>query len=100
MIIRVEREGGIAGIPISNEMDSKDVPSDLLRAAKKIADGKKSSSPLKSLPKGAADHYTYKISVQDGGNRSVIECNQFNIGDDLRSLVKYVEKNSKQKKTN
>lgn len=98
MKITVERSGGLAGIPISNELDSIVLPSAMLRTAKKIMEEKKAHSfPMKSSPKGAADHYTYKISIQDGVNLTVIECNQHNIEDDLRSLVKYIEKNSNRK---
>lgn len=98
MRIRVERSGGLTGIPISNEMDAKDLPSGLIHTAKKIIEDKKVSSfSMKSSPRGAADHFTYKISVQDGMNLRIIECNQYNIEDDLKSLVKYIERNSKQK---
>jgi len=94
--ITVERSGGLAGIRISKEMDAKDLPSALIRTAKKIAEDKKVSSiSMKSPPRGAADHFTYKISIQDGTNLRVVECNQYNIDDDLKSLVKYIEKNSK-----
>ena len=41
MRIRVERSGGFAGIPISNEMDAKDLPSEQLRTAKKIIEDKR-----------------------------------------------------------
>jgi hypothetical protein len=95
MRIRVERGGGLAGIPISNEIDANDLPSALLDTARKIMQDKKAYSlHLKSPPRGSADLYTYKISIQDGRNQSVIECNQYNIEDDLKSLVKYIEKNS------
>jgi hypothetical protein len=93
--IRVERSGGIAGITISNEMDSKDLPSTLRHTVNKIVQNKNISSlSVKSSPRGAADHYNYKISVQDGTNQSVIECNQYTSQDDLKSLIKYVERNS------
>jgi hypothetical protein len=97
MRIRVERTGGLAGIPISNEIDASGLPSGLLQTARKIMQDKKPFS-LKSGSKGAADHYVYKISVQDGDKQSVIECNQFTIRDDLKSLVRYVEQNSKRRK--
>jgi hypothetical protein len=96
--IKVERSGGFTGISVTSEMDGKDLPSELMTTAKKIMARQKSSSTMKSTPKGAADHYTYKISIINGGSRSVIECNQYNIQDDLKSLVKYVEKNSKKDK--
>ena len=93
MIIKVERSGGFAGIPVSNEIDANNLPSALVTKLKKIMENTNSSTlPIKDTPRGAADHYTYKISIQDGVNLKVIECNQFNIEDDLKSLVKFVEK--------
>lgn len=92
MIIKVERSGGFAGIPVSNEIDANNLPSALVTKLKKIMENTNSSTlPIKDTPRGAADHYTYKISIQDGVNVKVIECNQFNIEDDLKSLVKYIE---------
>lgn len=98
MRITVERSGGFAGIPICNEIDGKDLPSALARTAKKIIEDKKSPSlSMKSSPKGAADYFTYKILIQDGRNQRVIECNQYNIEDDLKSLVKFIEKNTRKR---
>jgi len=97
MRITVERGGGLAGIQFSNDIDASDLPSALLRTAKKIMHERK-ASPLKVSPRGSADHYIYKISIQDGTKTSVIECNQYNIEADLKSLVKYIEKNSKNRK--
>jgi hypothetical protein len=97
--IRVERSGGMAGITISNEIDTKDLPSTLISTAKKIIEDEEVSNlSMKSSPRGAADHYIYKISIEDGADRKIIECNQYNIQDDLKSLVKYIERNSKVKK--
>lgn len=99
MLIKVERTGGLAGIPVSNKMDAKDLPSTLMTAAKKMmVEENLSSLPIKSTPKGAADYYSYKISLQDGANRKIIECNEYNIQDDLKLLVKYIERNSKKPK--
>jgi hypothetical protein len=95
VLIKVERSGGLAGIPISNVMDVNELPSKLMSIAKKIMMDKKSFSIPKSYPKGAADHYTYKISILDGANRRVVECTQYDTTDDLKSLIKYIEKNSK-----
>ena len=93
MRIIVERSGGLAGIPLYNEIDEKDLPSTLKGTAKKFIERKEPASlPMKSSPRGAADHYSYKISILDGTIKRVIECNQFELQDDLRSLVKYVEK--------
>jgi len=82
---------------VSNEMDSVDLPSALKDTVKKILEDKNVSSPsMKSTPRGSADHFTYKISIQDGVNQCVIESNQYDIRDDLKLLVKYIENNSKQ----
>lgn len=98
MKIKVERSGGFAGIPICNEIDAKDLPSGLARTAKKIMEDKSVPSlSIKSSPRGAADHYTYKILIQDGRSQRVIECNQYNIENDLKSLVNYIERNSKRR---
>jgi emfourin len=94
--IKVERSGGLAAIPISNEIDTKDLPSVLAATAKNIMRNQKSFSlPKKSVPMGSADHYMYRISFQDGVKQRVVERNQYNIEDELKSLIKYIEKNSK-----
>jgi len=99
VIIKVERNGGLAGIRTSTEIDAKDLPSSLITKVRKIMGNAESSSlPLKATPMGAADHYIYKISIQDGIPQRVIECNQYNIQDDLKSLIRYIEKNSKKGK--
>jgi len=94
--IKVERSGGFAAISISNEMDTKDLPSVLAATANNIMRIQKSSSlPKRSAPIGSADHYIYRISFQDGVKRRVVECNQYTIQDDMKSLIEYIEKNSK-----
>lgn len=96
MKIKVERSGGFAAISISNEMDTKDLPSVLAATANNIMRIQKSSSlPKRSAPMGSADHYIYRISFQDGVKRRVVECNQYTIQDDMKSLIEYIEKNSK-----
>jgi hypothetical protein len=95
MIVTIERHGGLAGMQTYAEMDSRDLPTMLVTRAKKIIeDENRSKLPLKVTAKGSADHYNYKISIQDGTNKIVLEYSEHNIPDDLKSLVKYVEKNS------
>ena len=53
--------------------------------------------PLKATQKGAADHDNYKISIQDGEFNKELLCDQYNIQDDLKLLVRYIEKSSKSK---
>lgn len=98
MIIKVERSGGLTGIPFLNEIDAKDLPSNLVNVAKKImADQKSYTLSMKTTSKGS-DYYSYKISIQEGGNQSIIECNDLNIQGDLKLLIRYIERNSKMAK--
>jgi hypothetical protein len=91
--IKIERSGGITGIPISSEFDAKDLPITLLSKLKKIMQNSESGSLApKKAPFGAADHYTYKISIKEGNKVSVMTFDQYNMIDELKSLVKYAEK--------
>ena len=58
---------------------------------------KANSLPLKSKPKGAADYYTYKISIVNGKKKRTMVCDQYAVQDDLMSLVKQLETFSKNK---
>lgn len=99
MIIKIERSGGLTGIPMTNEVDVEDLPSALVATLKKMMIKDRSiSSPLKSKPSAARDYFTYKILIQDGLNKKVIECNEFNIHEDLKSIVRHVERISKKEK--
>jgi hypothetical protein len=96
LIIRVERSGGLTGLTILKEMDSKYMPSDLINIAQKIINDKGSNTvPVKKSSSGAADYYSYVISVQDGDDRKIIRCNEYDIRSELKSLVKYIERHSK-----
>lgn len=96
MIIRVERSGGLIGTIIRHEIDSKDLPSALKLKLNRLMNNASSvRSGAESTPKGAADHFNYKISVQKGPYQKVIDCNQYNIQEDLKSLIRYIEKKSK-----
>ena len=98
MIIKVERSGGLVGLHTSTEIDAKDLPPQLVTKARKIMKAKVSLLPLKTKPIGSADHYSFKISIHDGKRRKVFECTQYDIDDDLKSLVNYIEKNIKNDK--
>jgi hypothetical protein len=99
MIIKVERSGGLTGIPMTNAVDAKDLPSALVTKIRKMMSNSRSPSlPLKSTPKGAADHFTYKILIQDGLNQRIIECNEYNIQNDIKSLIRHIERISKKVK--
>lgn len=99
MRIRIERSGGFAGIPFTKEIDEEDLPPSIISTTRKIIQNRNCVSfPMKSSARGAADHNVYKISIDDEGNETVINCDQYNIGDDLKSLIMYIEGNLDQRK--
>lgn len=99
MIIKIERSGGLTGVKITNEVDVKRLPSSLAtRLRKMILNDRYTTTPLKSTPESARDYFTYKILIQDDMNKKVIECNEYDIHADLKSIVDFVEKVSKKKR--
>ena len=98
MKIKIERSGGFAGIPSSFELDSDDLPPTLQNVARGYLYEK--NAPMmssSSLPKGAADHLNYKITIKDGSKEIVIDCNQYGKDDNLKSLIACIERNSKKR---
>ncbi|HKQ21988.1 MAG TPA: protealysin inhibitor emfourin [Nitrososphaeraceae archaeon] len=99
MLIKVEKSGGILGSSRTIEIDGKDLPPTLIRVANKIMADQKPSYLLKRTTlAGAADHFFYRISIVDGENNKVVECNELNARQDLKKLIKFLEKNSKKEK--
>lgn len=96
MKIKVERSGGFAGISSSNEMDTNKLPRSLEDKVKELL-GKKQLPFAKALtrPKGAADYLNYKITIRNGKEDHVIECNDLEMDSSMKSLVSYIQKNSK-----
>lgn len=99
MKIKVERTGGFTGIPVSKEVDITDLPTKVISIARKLLSNQEVSGLQHTrIPKGSADHFNYRISIDDGQNRKVVECTEYDIKDDLKSLITYVEKNAIRKK--
>ena len=40
------------------------------------------------------DHLSYKITISDGKEDHVIECNEYEMNSRVKSLVRYIQKNS------
>jgi len=96
MKIKVERSGGLAGITTCSEIDANGLPSELKDTARKFTSySSVSRIPLRSAPRGSADYYCYKITLTDGKKQQVLECNQYNLPDNLKSLISYIEEHSK-----
>lgn len=94
MKIKIEQSGGFTGIPKSVEIDTNNLPSDIANAVRTIVNKKRSNTTNISAPRGAADYLNYKITIEDGKKNKVIEYNQFNADEELRSLISFVKKNS------
>lgn len=99
MKIKIERSGGFGGIVTTHEMDADDLPQDLKSTVEGLIENKNTFPPTFNVtPKGAADQYEYKVTIQDGADHREIKCNEYSIRDNLRSLIKYLERNSKKEK--
>ena len=94
--IKIERSGGFAGISSTHEMDADKLPPMLDETVRKLLDENK-TSVTKGLkrPRRAADYLDYKITLQDGKNDHVIKCNELEMDSSLKSLISYIQKNSK-----
>ncbi len=98
MKIKIERSGGFGGITSSSEMNADKLSPLLEGTVKKLLDHKGSGVLKGTRPKGAADYLNYKITLEDGDRNSVIVCNQFDMDDDLSSLIRYVENRSRKER--
>lgn len=98
MKIKIERSGGFAGIPSSNEIDSDKLPSSLEGTVRELLNPTK--FPItKDLKRhrSAADYFNYKIIIKNRNKEHVIDCSELDMDPNIKSLISYVQKNSKKK---
>lgn len=94
----VKRSGGFAGISTTSKIDTKDLPPKILNIVNEIMTNPRSPTLLNRVTqKGAADHYQYVIEVKNGTSTKTIKCNQYNVQDDLKSLIEYIEQFNRKK---
>jgi hypothetical protein len=97
--IRIKRSGGFAGISTSSKIDSNDLPPKMLNTIGELMTNSKSAKLLNTVSqKGVADDYQYLIEIKNGVRTKTIKCSQFNVGNDLRSVIKYIEQFNREKK--
>jgi hypothetical protein len=96
--IKIERSGGFGGITSSSELNADKLSPVLDGTVRKLLDNKGAGMLKSTMPKGAADYMNYKITLEEGPRNSVIECNQFDMDDDLKSLIRYVESKSRKER--
>src|SRR5919202_5622820 len=116
MKIRLERSGGFAGITSSTSVDTKALdPNDANELQNLIqksnlfersvnsgqqsksqqSDSRQPSPDIKTkmkMKKGAADYFTYKITIQNGNKEQSMECNDVDMQSDVKGLVDFVTK--------
>jgi len=77
-------------------MDANKVPPSLEGTVRELLEGRKSPLAIGSRrPKGSADYLGYKITIQNGKKSHVVECNEFEMDSNVKSLISYIQKNSK-----
>ena len=107
MIIHLER-GGFAGMTSSTTIDTKAlapndanelqtliVKSNLFeRSAKSAQQPNPAPNTKTKTKKGAADYFTYKITIQNGDKERSMECNDINMQAEIKGLVDFVTKHA------
>lgn len=107
MKIHLERSGGFAGLTNSATVDTQALaPKDakelqnLIQKSKLFERSGKYTQQSDSqqtgrnaiTKKGAADYFTYKITIQTGNEEQSMECNDVDIQADVKGLVDFVTK--------
>ena len=74
----------------SSKAKVENLPSHMANTVKALLD---SPASLKTKgPVGSADYYNYKITIQDGKRRRTINCGEHDIPENIKDLIKYIEK--------
>lgn len=113
MKIHLERSGGFAGMTSSTTVDTKALAandadelqnlihkSNIFERPARSAQQPKSQQPSPSpetktkakTKRGAADYFTYKITIQNGNKEQSLECNDINMQAEVKGLVDFVTK--------
>jgi hypothetical protein len=100
MKIHLERSGGYAGMIMSTNVDTKTLSSNEAKELQNLIEKshifelssdsfQQSSSKTK---KGAADYFTYKITIQNRDREHFAECNDLNIQPNVKRFVDFLVK--------
>jgi hypothetical protein len=118
MKIHLERSGGFAGMTSSTTVDTKALApndanklqnlihkSNIFEHSARSAQQPKSQQSNSQQPspspetktkaktkRGAADYFTYKITIQNGNKEQSLECNDINMQAEVKGLVDFVTK--------
>jgi hypothetical protein len=88
MQISFERSGGIAGILMHTDLDTKDLtPAEAARVTKLVEQAKFFELPRSTPPGPGADRFQYKITVKQGDQRKTVTVSDGAMPAALKPLV-------------
>jgi hypothetical protein len=103
MKIHLERSGGFAGMIMSTTVDTNTLSSNEVNELQGLIEKSQffelSSESVEEASsktkKGAADYFTYKVTVQNGDGQHTVEWNDLSMQPNLKRLVDFLVKHSK-----
>jgi hypothetical protein len=90
MIVRHERSGGFAGLTVTAEVDSADLPTKQARELKELVE---QAFPLdQSVKKKATmpDQFNYEFVFEESGKTKTFHVNDETLTDEMRALSKWL----------
>ena len=92
MIIRIERSGGVTGIPLRTEIDTRKLPqgeSEALGRMVEQAGFFNLPAQITSQAKGA-DRFQYQLTVEEGARRHTVSLGESGAPPALQTLIQQV----------
>jgi emfourin len=100
MKVYFERSGGFAGMVTSANVDTQTLPPSEAHEIQNLIENShffdlpsKSPQPSKAK-KGAADYFTYKITVQNDEKEHTVQFNDINMQTKIKPLIDFLVKHS------
>ena len=89
MIIRLERSGGLMGIPLRAEIDTRKLPTDQGESIHKLVENAGFFNlPEKIIEKSkGADRFQYVLGIEDGGSRHSVTVGEADAPPALQNLI-------------
>jgi len=100
MKVYLERSGGFAGMVTSTSVDTQLLPPNEAKEIQRLIENSHffefpSQPPQSSkTTKGAADYFTYKITVQDDKREHSVQLNDINMEPNIKPLIDFLIRHS------
>ena len=105
MKVYLERSGGFAGMVTSTNVDTQTLPPNEAQEIQSLIENShffelplQSPQTLKTT-RGAADYFTYKITVQDDKREHSVQANDINMQPNIKPLIDFLVKHSQKQKS-